>query len=60
MCKIVGRWEAAAAITGPSSMLCDDPEGWDEGEWGKVEEGGDICVLVDDSCCCMVDANTIL
>ena len=30
------------------------------GSGGKVEEGGDICVLVADSCCCMVDANTIL
>ena len=29
--------------------------------WGEeVQEGGDICILMTDSCCCMADANTIL
>ena len=27
---------------------------------GKDQEGGDICVLVADSHCCMPEANTIL
>ena len=33
-------------------MLCDSLEG--------APEGGDICILMDDSHCCMADANIIL
>ena len=42
-------------------MLWDDLEGgmgWGCG--GEVQEGGDVCVLVADSHCCMEGANTIL
>ena len=42
-------------------MLCDNLEGWGRVEGGrKVQEGGDICILMVDSCCCMADINTIL
>ena len=42
-------------------MLCDDLEGWDAVGGGReVQEGGDICILKADSCCCMAEANTIL
>ena len=35
--------------------------GWDGVGWGwEVQEGRDICVLVADSRCCMVEVNTIL
>ena len=39
----------------------DDLEGWD-GVWGgrEVQEGGDICRLMADSCCCMAETNTTL
>ena len=42
-------------------MLCDNLEGWD-GVGGKreVQEGGDICILMADSCWCMADTITIL
>ena len=44
-----------------SPGLCDNLEGWDGVPgWGKVEEGGDRCVLVADSRCFMAEANTIL
>ena len=28
--------------------------------WGKVQEGGDICLLMADSFCCIAKANTML
>ena len=31
-----------------------------KGGWGKVPEGGGICVLGADSCYCIAEANTIL
>ena len=42
-------------------MLCDDLEGCDGGRSGKeVQEGGDICILMADSHCCMAETNTTL
>ena len=38
------------------AVLCDSLEGW----CGEVQEGGDICILMADSCCFMAEANTIL
>ena len=34
-------------------MLCDNLEGWDGGVQGGREayKGGDICILIADSCC---------
>ena len=42
-------------------MLRNDLEEWN-GEGGKreVQEGGDICVRVADSCCCMAETNTTM
>ena len=39
-------------IQGNSSLvLCNNPEGWDEGRDGReVQEGGDIWTPMDDSC----------
>ena len=32
-------------------VLCDNPEGWDGVESGKeVQEGGDVCIPMADSC----------
>ena len=34
-----------------SSVICDDLEGWDGVGYGKeIQERGDICILVADSC----------
>ena len=40
-------------------MLCDNLEGWDGvGGGRKVQEGGDMCVPVADSCWYMAETNT--
>ena len=46
-------------------MLCDNSAGgqWGRIEWGvgkEVQEGGDMCILTADSCCCMAETNTTL
>ena len=42
-------------------MLCDNLEGWDGVGGGReVQEGGDICILMVDSCCYMAETNTTL
>ena len=38
-------------------MLCDNPEGWGGRE---VQEGGDICILMADSRCCVAETKTTL
>ena len=30
------------------------------GGWKEVQEGGDICILMADSCCCRAETNTTL
>ena len=48
--------------TGPDyvlNLVLSDLEGWD-GEGGReVPEGGDICILMADSQCCMAETNTL-
>ena len=42
-------------------MLCVNLEGWDGvGGRREVQEGGDTCKPVADSCCCMAETNTTL
>ena len=42
-------------------MFCDNPEGSDGVGIGReVQEGGDICVPMADSCWYMAETNTIL
>ena len=41
--------------------LCDDLKVGDGVEgWRQIQEGGDICVPRDDSCCCMAEISTTL
>ena len=41
--------------------LCDNLEGCDSVEHGrKVLEGGDICILMADSHCCMMEISTTM
>ena len=42
-------------------MLYDDLEGWGGRRGGReVQEGGDICILMADSHCCMAETDTTL
>ena len=42
-------------------MLCDNLEGCSEvGDGSKVQEGGDICMPMVDSCGCTAETNIIL
>ena len=41
--------------------LCDNVEGWDGVGGGReLQEGGDICIFMTDSCWYMAETNTIL
>ena len=42
-------------------MLCDSLDGWDGAGGGReVQEGGDMCILMADSHCCMAETNTTM
>ena len=45
----------------PKSGLWDNPEGWGgEGGAGGIQDVGDTCIPVGDSCRCMAKTTTIL
>ena len=47
--------------TGSSTGALDNLEGWDGAGGGKkVQEGGDICIPMADSCSCVAETNTAL
>ena len=51
VCKIDGQWEFAVWLRKLTQGLCINLEGWGgEGDRREVQEGGDICILVADSC----------
>ena len=52
----------SAVLYGVSSSGAPwQPRGWDwVGGDREVQEGGDICIPVADSCCCMAEISTIL
>ena len=41
-------------------MRCDDLERWDGGYRREAQVGGNIYILIVDSCCCTAETNTIL
>ena len=42
-------------------MLCNGLEGWDGvGGGSEAQKGGDICIHMADSQCCIAETNTIL
>ena len=46
---------------GAYPVPCDSAEGGDAGQGRrKAHEGGDICILMANSCCSMAEANTTL
>ena len=51
LCKRDGRQEFAVCLRQLRQGLCVNLEGWDgEGDGGEVQEGGDICIPMADSC----------
>ena len=45
----------------PKLVLWDDPEGWDgQGEGRGVQDGGNTCTPMADSCRCMAKNTTVL
>ena len=43
-----------------SLVFCDNIEGWNGGDGRETPEGGDICMLMANSRCHMVETNTAL
>ena len=52
ICKIDSQWEFAVCLRKFKQGLCINIERWDgEGDvGGEVQEGGDICIPMADSC----------
>ena len=51
ICKIDSQREFAVWLRKLKHRLCINLEGWDgEGDEREVQEGGDICILMADSC----------
>ena len=49
-CKIGGQWKFAVWLRKLKQGLCNNLEEWDgEGDGREAQEGGDICVAMDDS-----------
>ena len=61
ICKIDGQREFAEWLRKLKQGLCINLVGWNgEGDGRDVQEGGDICISVADSCCCLIENNKIL
>ena len=51
ICKIDSQWEFAVWLRELKQGLCINLEGWDrEEDEREVQEGGDICIPMADSC----------
>ena len=51
ICKIDSQWEFALCLRKLKHRLCTNLEGRDEeGTRGESQKGGDICILMADSC----------
>ena len=51
ICKIDSQWESAVLLRKVKQELCINLEGWaGVGDRREVQKGGDICILMDDSC----------
>ena len=51
ICKRDSQWEFAVCLWELKQGLCINLEGWDgEGDGKEVQEGGDICIPMADSC----------
>ena len=60
-CKLDSQWEFAVWLRELKLGLCNIIEGWDGEEGGReVQEEGDICIPMTDSCWRLAETNTIL
>ena len=51
ICNIYSHWHFAVWLSKLKRGLCINLEGWDgERDGREVQEGGDVCILVADSC----------
>ena len=51
ICKIDSQWEFAVLLRKLKQWLCINLVGWDgEGDGREVQQGGDICIPMGDSC----------
>ena len=51
ICKIDSQWEFSVWLRKLKQWLCINLVGWDgEGDGREVQKGGDICILLADSC----------
>ena len=54
ICKTDSQREFAVCLREPKLGLCDNLEGWaGEGGGKEVQDGGDICIPMADSCGCL-------
>ena len=63
ICNIDSQWEFAVWLRKLKQELCINLEGWDAGGGGdrrEVQNGGDICVPMADSCRGLTENNKIL
>ena len=61
ICKIDSQWEFAVWFMELKPGHYNNLEGWDgEESWREVQDGGDICIPMVDSCWCLAQINTIL
>ena len=51
ICKIDGQWEFSVCLRELKLGFCINLEGWDGvGDGRELQEGGDICTPMTDSC----------
>ena len=51
ICETDSQWQFALCLRELKRRLCINLEGWDgEGDGREVQEGGDICIPMTDSC----------
>ena len=61
ICKIDSQWELAVCLRELKQGLCINLEGWDgEGDGREVQEGGDICTTLADSCWRLTENKKVL
>ena len=61
ICKIDSQWEFAMWLRKFKQGLCINLEEWDgDGDGREVQEGGDICIPMADSCLGLTENNKIL
>ena len=61
ICKTDDQWEFAIWLRKLKQGLCVNLEGWNgEGDGREVQEGGDMCIPMADSCWGLTENNKIL